>query len=37
MLFVAMEYNRLLVASAKLAAAVGAAWTEFWLDLWEPY
>jgi len=37
MLFAVMEQNRLLVAAAKLAASVGAAWTEYWLDLWEPY
>jgi len=37
MLFAVMEQTRLLVATAKLAAAAGSAWTEFWLDLWEPY
>jgi len=37
MLFVAMEQNRILQAGVKLAVSVAAAWTEFWLDLWEPY
>lgn len=36
MLFIAMEQNRILHAGALLAVSIGAAWTKYWLDVWDP-